>query len=266
MIYRCGESYVGFPKKGLISLTFVRLKRSFQPGQLHHLLSNSAKNDWLIKIPSSPGRQHTDTFPAQQRNGADTGPYWNRILPLPIFHLILLGQSRSFYQYAAQLMGSTDEDKLAYPELKGVRNLLITRTAQRWMGFTILRQYLFSQFQYLLFEQLATKPGRTAGGHFKGIEKYHLLRWSSGMASGWGRNSRKPPAHAACTWMKYGIIQVGGNVNRRQHMKMKWNVIMLPLKWMERKSKCLFWAKPPCNPAEIHLCKPELAVVRFIAT
>src|SRR5437868_14387893 len=84
------------------------------------------------------------------------GPVLEQDIAITNISLDLLGQSRNFYQYAAQLIGSdSDENKLAYLRTeREFKNLLLAEQPNADWGQTILRQYLFSQFQYLLFGQL----------------------------------------------------------------------------------------------------------------
>jgi ring-1,2-phenylacetyl-CoA epoxidase subunit PaaC len=101
-----------------------------------------------------------------------------------------LGQSRNFYQYAASLINQSTnqpinpatEDSLAYLRTeREFKNLLLVEQPNGDWGQTILRQYLFSQFQYLLFEQLQhSKDEQLAAITTKALKeiKYHV-RWSS---------------------------------------------------------------------------------------
>ena len=110
------------------------------------------------------------------------GPILEQDIAIINISLDLLGQSRNFYQYAAALIGNTDEDKLAYlRKEREFKNLLLVEQPNGDWGQTILRQYLFSQFQYLLFEQLQlSKEKQLAAVTAKALKeiKYHL-RWSS---------------------------------------------------------------------------------------
>jgi ring-1,2-phenylacetyl-CoA epoxidase subunit PaaC len=110
------------------------------------------------------------------------GPILEQDIAITNISLDLLGQSRNFYQYAAKLIGSTDEDKLAYLRTeREFKNLLLVEQPNGDWGQTILRQYLFSQFQYLLFEQLQNcDDEQLAAIAAKSIKEtaYHL-RWSS---------------------------------------------------------------------------------------
>jgi ring-1,2-phenylacetyl-CoA epoxidase subunit PaaC len=97
--------------------------------------------------------------------------------------LDLIGQSRNFYQYAANLIGGVaTEDSLAYlRKEREFKNLLLVEQPNGDWGQTILRQYLFSQFQYLLFEKLQySKDEQLAAITAKAVKeiKYHV-RWSS---------------------------------------------------------------------------------------
>jgi ring-1,2-phenylacetyl-CoA epoxidase subunit PaaC len=120
-----------------------------------------------------------------QRNAAwcGHGPILEQDIAITNISLDLLGQSRNFYQYAATLVGGdTNEDKLAYlRKEKEFKNLLLAEQPNGDWGQTILRQYLFSQFQYLLFEKLQhSKNEQLAAITIKALKeiKYHV-RWSS---------------------------------------------------------------------------------------
>ena len=125
------------------------------------------------------------TLILSQRNSewCGHGPILEQDIAITNISLDLLGQSRNFYQYAAKLIGGdTDEDKLAYlRKEREFKNLLLAEQPIGDWGQTILRQYLFSQYQYLLFEQLQTnKDEQLAAITAKALKeiKYHL-RWSS---------------------------------------------------------------------------------------
>lgn len=124
------------------------------------------------------------TLILSQRNSewCGHGPVLEQDIAITNISLDLLGQSRNFYQYAAQLIGNTDEDKLAYLRTeREFKNLLLTELPKADWGQTVLRQYLFSQYQYLLFEQLQQHADEQLTAictkALKEI-KYHL-RWSS---------------------------------------------------------------------------------------
>ena len=125
------------------------------------------------------------------------GPILEQDIAITNISLDLIGQSRNFYQYAAILINQstnpkdavhkpinelTDENKLAYlRKEREFKNLLLVEQPNGDWGQTILRQYLFSQFQYLLFEKLQySKDEQLAAITAKALKeiKYHV-RWSS---------------------------------------------------------------------------------------
>ena len=83
------------------------------------------------------------------------GPVLEQDIAITNISLDLIGQARNFYQYAAILVGAdTTEDSLAYlrKEREFKNCLLVEQPCGDWAQ-TILRQFFFSQYQYLLFEQ-----------------------------------------------------------------------------------------------------------------
>ena len=111
------------------------------------------------------------------------GPILEQDIALSNIALDLIGQSRNLYQYAAELIGNeTTEDSLAYlrkPE--EYKNNLIVEQANGHWGKTILRQFLFSAYQYPLYEHLSGQPDEKLSAIAKKSLKevtYHL-RWSS---------------------------------------------------------------------------------------
>ena len=111
------------------------------------------------------------------------GPILEQDIALSNIALDLIGQSRNLYQYAAELIGNeTTEDSLAY--LRGpeeYKNNLIVEQANGHWGKTILRQFLFSAYQYPLYEHLSGQPDEKLSAIAKKSLKevtYHL-RWSS---------------------------------------------------------------------------------------
>jgi ring-1,2-phenylacetyl-CoA epoxidase subunit PaaC len=139
-----------------------------------------------------------------QRNAewCGLGPVLEQDIAITNISLDLIGQARNFYQYAAQLInefqtsqsfkapsphgegvgGEVSEDKLAY--LRGERefkNCLLAELPNGDWAQTILRQFLFSAWQYLLYTDLQTsRDGQIAAIAGKSLKEvtYHL-RWSS---------------------------------------------------------------------------------------
>ncbi|HEV7781500.1 MAG TPA: 1,2-phenylacetyl-CoA epoxidase subunit PaaC [Chitinophagaceae bacterium] len=124
------------------------------------------------------------TLILSQRNAewCGHGPILEQDIAITNISLDLLGQSRNFYQYAASLMGGgTSEDSLAYlRKEREFKNLLLSEQPNGDWGQTILRQYLYSQFQYLLYTQLQNhKDEQIAAITTKALKEttYHV-RWS----------------------------------------------------------------------------------------
>lgn len=119
-----------------------------------------------------------------QRNGAwcGHGPVLEQDIAITNITLDLIGQARSFYQYAATLQGKgASEDSLAY--CRGERefkNCLLTETPNVDWAQTVLRQFLFSSFQCELFTDMQQDPNHTVSAIAEKSLKevnYHC-RWS----------------------------------------------------------------------------------------
>ncbi len=116
------------------------------------------------------------------------GPVLEQDIALSNIALDLLGQARNFYQYAAEKINvnanngaNITEDTLAYlrTEKEFANLLLVEQTNGDW-GKTIMRQFLFSAFQFYYFEQLKQSKDETLKGIAEKSLKettYHL-RWS----------------------------------------------------------------------------------------
>ena len=111
------------------------------------------------------------------------GPILEQDIALSNIALDLIGQARNFYQYAAKLKadGST-EDTLAYlRDVNEFRNCLLVEQPNGDWGQTVTRQFLFSIYQYFLYQQLQRCSDKTiASIAEKGLKEvtYHT-RWSS---------------------------------------------------------------------------------------
>jgi ring-1,2-phenylacetyl-CoA epoxidase subunit PaaC len=120
------------------------------------------------------------------------GPILEQDIAITNISLDLIGQARNFYQYAAELTprpspqggeGSNPitEDTLAYlRKEREFKNLLLVEQPNNDWAQTILRQFLFSQYQSLLFQQLQNnKDEQVAAIAAKSLKEvtYHL-RWS----------------------------------------------------------------------------------------
>jgi ring-1,2-phenylacetyl-CoA epoxidase subunit PaaC len=113
------------------------------------------------------------------------GPMLEQDIAISNIALDLIGQSRNFYQYAAELINASSaatEDSLAYlREVEEFKNILLTELPNGDWAKTILKLFFFSTYQYFLYQKLI----RSADVQISAIAEkslkevtYHL-RWSS---------------------------------------------------------------------------------------
>lgn len=124
-----------------------------------------------------------------QRNGewCGHGPILEQDIAITNITLDLVGQARNFYQHAARLInesegGNETEDTLAYHRGERLfKNYLMLELPKGDWAFTVTRQFLFSNFQQLLFARLLQEGDEAlkaiAAKSLKEIA-YHV-KWSS---------------------------------------------------------------------------------------
>jgi ring-1,2-phenylacetyl-CoA epoxidase subunit PaaC len=135
------------------------------------------------------------TLILSQRNSewCGHGPILEQDIAITNISLDLLGQARTLYQYAAILLNKdakvlpleeyreATEDSLAYlRNEREFKNLLLVEQPKGNWATTVLRQYLFSQFQFELFLVLQnSSDAQLAAIATKSIKEtaYHV-RWS----------------------------------------------------------------------------------------
>jgi ring-1,2-phenylacetyl-CoA epoxidase subunit PaaC len=111
------------------------------------------------------------------------GPILEQDIALSNIALDYVGQARNFYQYAAELIGGeATEDSLAYLRMdrEYKNNLLVELPNGDWAQ-TILKEFLFSTYQFYLYQQMqSSKDERLAAIAEKSFKEvtYHL-KWSS---------------------------------------------------------------------------------------
>jgi ring-1,2-phenylacetyl-CoA epoxidase subunit PaaC len=124
------------------------------------------------------------------------GPVLEQDIAITNISLDLIGQSRSLYQYAAELINTSSspigegregakeatEDTLAYlRDVREYKNCLLAEQPNGDWAQTILRQFFFSTYQYGLYQQLQQSTDATlAAIAEKSLKEvtYHV-RWSS---------------------------------------------------------------------------------------
>lgn len=111
------------------------------------------------------------------------GPVLEQDIAISNIALDLIGQSRNFYQYAAQLKGNgTTEDDLAYlRDADEFKNILLAELPNGDWATTIIKLFFFSSHQYYLYQKLIgstdTQLSAIAEKSLKEVT-YHV-RWSS---------------------------------------------------------------------------------------
>jgi ring-1,2-phenylacetyl-CoA epoxidase subunit PaaC len=139
-----------------------------------------------------------------QKNAAwcGHGPILEQDIAITNITLDLIGQSRNFYQYAAKLINENNvkvlenkapallekavqevnEDTLAYHRTeREFKNLLLVEQENGDWAHTILRQFFYSVFQYLLYNKMQlSNDEQLAGIAAKSLKEvtYHV-KWSS---------------------------------------------------------------------------------------
>ena len=111
------------------------------------------------------------------------GPNLETDIALTNISLDLLGQTRSYYQYAAKISGENKtEDDIAFLRIeREYKNCLLVEQPNTHFGYTIARQFLFDVYHLMLMEKLQHSPDETlAAIGKKGIKEvsYHK-RFSS---------------------------------------------------------------------------------------
>lgn len=126
------------------------------------------------------------------------GPVLEQDIAITNISLDLVGQARSFYQYAAIIINDhrnsesevlppggfrgASEDSLAYLRTeREFKNCLLVEQPRGDWAQTVLRQFLFSSYQYYLYQYLQNNSDNTiAAIAEKSVKEtsYHL-RWSS---------------------------------------------------------------------------------------
>lgn len=122
------------------------------------------------------------------------GPVLEQDIAISNIALDLIGQSRNFYQYAAEIINSSkaspiggglegaSEDDLAYlRNEREFKNILLTELPNGDWAKTILKLFFFSTYQYYLYQKLTNSSDKQLSAIAEKSLKevtYHV-RWSS---------------------------------------------------------------------------------------
>lgn len=137
--------------------------------------------------------------------------------------LDLLGHARSIYTYAGQVDGNgKTEDDVAYLRLeREYRNALICELPNGHYGDTIARQFLFDQFNLLVYEQLVNSTDETiAAIAAKAVKeiRYHLRRsteWTLRLGDGTPESHERIQQSFNDVWMFTGDLFVQDESDRQ---------------------------------------------------
>ena len=107
------------------------------------------------------------------------GPNLETDIAMTNIALDLLGQTRSYYQYAAQLSGNdATEDTIAFlRNEREYKNVLLVEQPNTDFAYSIGRQFLYDQYHLLLLEELQNSTDETLAAIAKKSIKevrYHL--------------------------------------------------------------------------------------------
>ena len=136
--------------------------------------------------------------------------------------LDLLGHARSIYTYAGEVEGKgKDEDDIAYlREERAYKNALICELPNGHYGDTIARQFLFDQFNFLLFSELVNSSDETVAAiAAKAIKeiRYHLRRsveWTLRLGDGTEESHNRIQESFDNIWMFTGDLFTQGESDK----------------------------------------------------
>lgn len=127
------------------------------------------------------------------------GPNLETDIALTNISLDLLGQTRSYYQYAAKLKGDDKtEDDIAFLRIeREYKNCLLVEQPNTHFGYVISRQFLFDVYHFMLMEKLQSSNDKTlAAIAKKGIKEvsYHKrfsIDWVKRLGDGTPQSNAK---------------------------------------------------------------------------
>lgn len=137
------------------------------------------------------------------------GPTLEQDIALTNFALDFVGQSRLYYQYAAELLGEPhSEDSLAFlRDLPAYNNIQLVEQPNRDFAHTIIRQFLFDSWHYYFLEQLQySGDERLSAIAAKSIKEvaYHLRfssEWTIRLGDGTEESHKKMQAALNRLWV-----------------------------------------------------------------
>lgn len=127
--------------------------------------------------------------------------------------LDLLGQARNLYAYAAELMGDTDEDRLAFLRLEHeYGNVLLVEHPNEDFGYSIIRQLFFSAFMHPYWQAMQASTDeslRATAGQAVKETVYHLRHareWTLRLGDGTEESHKRVQAAVDDLWAFTGEL------------------------------------------------------------
>lgn len=178
------------------------------------------------------------------------GPILEQDIAITNISLDLLGQSRNFYQHAAELINSKDpaaaatEDSLAYlRDEREFKNPLLVELSNGDWGKTILRQFFFSVFQELQFKALLNSTDKQLAAIAEKSQKetaYHIAwssEWVIRLGDGTDESHRRMLAALDELWEFTGGLFIPAPYEQELSGSVAVDVSTLKLPWMTEVEK-----------------------------
>jgi ring-1,2-phenylacetyl-CoA epoxidase subunit PaaC len=174
------------------------------------------------------------------------GPMIEQDIALTNIALDLIGQSRNFYQYAAELIDAqndkkTTEDDLAYlRDANEFKNLLIAELPNGDWAFTICKLFFFSTWQFYLYQKLInSKDEQLAAIAEKSLKEvtYHV-RWSGDwiirLGDGTDESKKRMEKAIAAIWPYTGEMFIAADFEDNLKNSVSIDVSSIKDDWLEK--------------------------------
>jgi ring-1,2-phenylacetyl-CoA epoxidase subunit PaaC len=189
------------------------------------------------------------------------GPILEQDIAISNIALDYIGQARNLYQYAAEKINESkdadapeaSEDTLAYlRDVHQFKNHLLTELPNGDWGYSILKIFFFSTYQYLLYQQLQGCPdAQVSAIAEKSLKEtaYHL-RWSSEWVLRLGDGT--PESHQRMRKSLEDLWSFSGELYTKPSCDVDWiNYELLKNAWLNKVMNTLGEATLPLpNPAD----------------
>ncbi len=142
------------------------------------------------------------------------GPILEVDMALTNIALDLLGQTRNYFQYAAEIeeAGRTEDDLAMLRDVREFKNVLLVEQPNEDFAYTMARQFFFDAFHFLFLDQLKdSKDEQLAAIATKSLKevKYHLRfssDWIKRLGDGTEESHQKMQNAVDDIWMYVGEL------------------------------------------------------------